>query len=838
MPKAAAPPPHAAPPTHPAGGGWAAQVVVLGGGLVLTLAVCAALALFLDMALKAEASAARAGALDALMDALDDAQETVQAGAQALYLGGAAQATARGERGAAILARAVAPAVPGLERFDHLVWVHEARPGVWATTDVYVRPPRAGEAGATLKWSPGPGFARFARVQGLAERSGSRAFGAFPGLPEGAADDKPFIIAQAVRPGDGAAGALVGLTRIGTLRPGARGAGVTVVLESEEGPGQAAPLYARPGQEKATTYTFAAMGREWSVAIAPDVGAAARLLHHLPFYAGAAGFFLTLLVSAMVRMHAGHLRRAAEVNRRLERKNFELEAEVAERERVGSRLRRTEGENRAIIDSVGDPIFEINDACEILFLSAAWRALTGLDPEESVGGTLCGHLAEADQDALRAALSALFEHTGPERATRRVPAALKTAGGTHRAVEIALSAIARRDGPPRIVGTITDVEERRRTEAALQETESKYRAIVENAAGGIYQITPEGIYLSANPALARILGYASPEDLLRHVKNAHKTVYADPAARVAFLRALDAKGQAHDPGVEVTRKDGARVWVSESARAVRDPDSGAILYYEGSMEDVTARREAERALRDAKMQSDMASRSKSEFLANMSHELRTPLNAIIGFADIIKNEVFGALGKPEYKEYATDIHENGQRLLAIINEILDISRIEAGERQLSETAVDLAAVIAGALEGVAAKADLRGVVLDPAPTGPLEVVGEERALKQVVANLLSNAVKFTPEGGRVTVAARQDARGLTVSITDTGIGMDADEVKKALSPFGQVDMELDRAGSGTGLGLSLVQALMKLHGGEFDIVSQKGIGTTVTLAFPADRLPR
>ncbi len=388
----------------------------------------------------------------------------------------------------------------------------------------------------------------------------------------------------------------------------------------------------------------------------------------------------------------------------------------------------------------------------------------------------------------------------------------------------------------RVVGTFTDVEERRRAERALGEAERKYRAIVENAAGGIFQITPEGLYLSANPALARILGYDSPEAILRTVKNANEEVYASVRERQIFLKEIEKKGVINNYETRVIRKDGEVIWVNENVRVVRD-DSRNTLYYEGSVEDITERKETDIKLREAKMHSDLANRAKSEFLANMSHELRTPLNAIIGFSEIIKNEAFGKIEPNSYWEYAKDIHESGGKLLNVINEILDISRIEAGERQLNENVIDLNKIVDACVDLMGNKIDSSKLIVSVDLDDTPDIVGEELAVKQVIMNLLSNAVKFTPHGGRVTVSSNVSNDGrLHFSITDTGIGLDDVDIQKALSPFGQLQNDLSRSNSGTGLGLTLADALVKLHGGDLELFSQKGIGTTATIIFPKTRV--
>ncbi|HRC27394.1 MAG TPA: PAS domain-containing sensor histidine kinase, partial [Alphaproteobacteria bacterium] len=473
----------------------------------------------------------------------------------------------------------------------------------------------------------------------------------------------------------------------------------------------------------------------------------------------------------------------------------------------------------------------------------AWVRVTGFEPGWSVGRSLFDLLHPQDQEEQRVSFRQIVR--GHKPGGVRSFARIRTTDGTFRAVEMALSSLREGgSGAARVIGTMTDVEARRRAEQALVEAEKKYRAIVENAAGGLYQLTPEGLYLSANPALARILGYASPEGVLREIHNAHRQIYTDSRARAEFVRALSADEATHTAESEILRMDGARAWVREHARAVRD-EVGHILYFEGSMEDVTERKKAEGALREAKLHSDLANRAKSEFLANMSHELRTPLNHIIGFSEILKNEVFGPLGQQAYWEYVNEIHEGGKRLLSVINQILDVSRIEAGERPLNEGIVDVSKLVAEcvAMLDSRARVALVSVSADLGADVP-RLIGEEVAIRQSMTNLLSNAIKFTPPGGRVAVSCAIDPSGmLRLSVEDTGPGMDEAQIARALSPFGvgasgagEAGAGINRAVAGAGLGLTLAVSLMRLHGGRVDISSRKGKGTVATLVFPARRV--
>lgn len=234
-------------------------------------------------------------------------------------------------------------------------------------------------------------------------------------------------------------------------------------------------------------------------------------------------------------------------------------------------------------------------------------------------------------------------------------------------------------------------------------------------------------------------------------------------------------------------------------------------------------------------EAERASQAKSSFVANMSHELRTPLNAIIGFSDVIRNASIGPVGNPRYLDYAKDIHDSGVHLLGIINEILDLAKIESG-RALPEKPEPFALVpmLEQAVRVTAPLAQKQGVAVsvDVAEHGGIELLAVERVMRQIVLNILSNAVKFTPAGGTVRVSLDLSDDGLALRIADTGIGMSAEDIKVALTPFGQVDNALSRAHAGTGLGLPLAKAMMELAGGRLAIKSAPGRGTTVSMIFP------
>ena len=232
-----------------------------------------------------------------------------------------------------------------------------------------------------------------------------------------------------------------------------------------------------------------------------------------------------------------------------------------------------------------------------------------------------------------------------------------------------------------------------------------------------------------------------------------------------------------------------------------------------------------------------ANEIKARFLASMSHELRTPLNAIIGFADFLLMEAFGPIGNPRYREYVHDIRESGTLLLSLINDILDLSRLDAGEMALTEETLDITDLIAEALRMVRPQAQQAGIVLANAADTALPLLrADRRRVLQVLLNLLSNAIKFTPASGSVKVEARFDGAELAVAVADTGIGIAPEDIPRALERFGQVDSRLSRKYQGAGLGLPLARQLMALHGGHLRLESVLDRGTTVTVTFPATRI--
>jgi two-component system cell cycle sensor histidine kinase PleC len=268
-----------------------------------------------------------------------------------------------------------------------------------------------------------------------------------------------------------------------------------------------------------------------------------------------------------------------------------------------------------------------------------------------------------------------------------------------------------------------------------------------------------------------------------------------------------------------------------------NPKTGEVEALFGIMQDITESTLHERALQEAKDAAESAYASKTRFLANMSHELRTPLNAIIGFSEMMQSQLLGPMGNTRYLGYTGDIQRAGRHLLDLINDILDMSKIEVGKYELHAEEINVGKLISLALnmvEGHAHEAQVK-LVTDDLPMD-VHLMADRRALMQVLLNLLSNAIKFTKPGGSVEVKCLRELGGVALIVSDTGVGIPQDKINIVTKPFEQVDSELTRSHEGSGLGLAITKDLIELHGGTLEIDSEVGVGTTVTVMLP-EKLP-
>ncbi|HEV2677486.1 MAG TPA: PAS domain-containing sensor histidine kinase [Aliidongia sp.] len=301
---------------------------------------------------------------------------------------------------------------------------------------------------------------------------------------------------------------------------------------------------------------------------------------------------------------------------------------------------------------------------------------------------------------------------------------------------------------------------------------------------------------------------------------------------------LEARRPFHDFRFERLGDDGTVHYVTVSGRPFFDA-AGKFCGYRGSCRDITIQIQAQRAAEAAIAAAEAANRAKSEFLANMSHELRTPLNAVLGFAEMIRDGMAGELAS-RYSAYATNIHDAGSHLLDLINDILDLSKIESGHMALQDETIDVRDSIGMSCSILAQRATVGAVNVERSVASDLPAMrADPLRMKQILLNLCGNAIKFTPAGGTVRIgASHRVGSGFDITIADTGIGMRPADIPKALEPFGQVESSLSRRFGGTGLGLPIAKALTELHGGTLEIAAAPGSGTVVTLHFPEERVVR
>jgi PAS domain S-box-containing protein len=369
--------------------------------------------------------------------------------------------------------------------------------------------------------------------------------------------------------------------------------------------------------------------------------------------------------------------------------------------------------------------------------------------------------------------------------------------------------------------------------------------IVADSFDGIVVSDEDGVVEIFNRAACEMLDYAAEEAIGRHVEDVLPLPFS--------LSALDAFEAGTTFELDVKRRGGDTITVElvtsssvvRAGRARRKANETHRRILMFTFRDITDRKRMIEAQRQAMQEAMTANRAKSEFLTNMSHELRTPLNAIIGFSEMLKEQVLGPIGQERYLEYARDIFDSGSHLRAVVNDILDVSKVEAGKLELVESRTALADVVESAVRIVMHRADKGGIALAARDGGEWPtLLADERLVKQCLVNILSNAIKFTPEGGSVTVdVVKEDGGWIGLRIVDTGIGIPPDKIPNLGKPFYQVDSSLARTHDGTGLGLYLVDKFMTLHDGALGFESTQGKGTTVTMRFPParvvelDRLP-
>ena len=367
--------------------------------------------------------------------------------------------------------------------------------------------------------------------------------------------------------------------------------------------------------------------------------------------------------------------------------------------------------------------------------------------------------------------------------------------------------------------------------AQLQASESRFRSLFEDAVEGIFRLDPSGRLLDANPSFVRLLGFDSRDALLKETLAIVQTCFVEPEALTTLLSTLNLRGQVSGFETRFQRRNGTRVWVSISARAVFHEGEHQATGYEGSVVDITETKDKEQALQDRRA-AEAASRAKSEFLASMSHEIRTPMNAILGMADLLMESPLN----PEQRSYVRIFQNAGETLLNVINDILDLSKVEAGRMELERIPFNLHTLVSETCDMIAVAARGKGLAVIPhvAPESPAYMLGDPVRLRQILMNLMGNALKFTRKGEiEVTCSAiseplSKDTKDvdLIFSVRDTGIGIPKEKQQAIFDSFTQADASTTRHYGGTGLGLAICSRLVQLMDGRIWVESEPGKGST------------
>ncbi|HYH17181.1 MAG TPA: PAS domain-containing protein [Azospirillum sp.] len=388
----------------------------------------------------------------------------------------------------------------------------------------------------------------------------------------------------------------------------------------------------------------------------------------------------------------------------------------------------------------------------------------------------------------------------------------------------------------RMEAALLDVTEQRHANLALRDRERRFRAILDHTIQFIGLLTPGGRIIEVNQTALRFIG--ALESDIRGRLFWDTPWWTDPAGgerlRAGIVAALH--GEAVRFQTTHTSPQGVTLHIDFSLTPIRD-DAGEVVFLVAEGHDITGMKEAQAALLAATREAEEANRSKTQFLAVMSHELRTPLNAILGYSEVMQNALFGPVGNPRYNGYAEAIHNSGRHLLGIIDDILEVSRIELGVLELSEDDAGIAELVDRAAQILTNRGREAGVWLETdVPDGLPPLRCDSRRVVQMLVNLGHNGIKFSRRGGRVRIAARSAPDGgLDLSVADTGVGIAPQDFGRVWEPFGQAAAAHVRQAGGVGLGLTITKALIEAHGGEVHLDSAPGQGTTVTLSFPAER---
>lgn len=553
-------------------------------------------------------------------------------------------------------------------------------------------------------------------------------------------------------------------------------------------------------------------GRQWKVVMLPTESFYSAHKNYSSWVILAAGLILSaFLYNTLLNIH---------------RRDIKVRYMVIARTKE---LNDSETKIRSIIDNVAEGIITISTSGTIETINPAAEKIFGYDHDE-IAGLNINVLIPPKERSEHDNYIENSKLTAPRIINKNRDLFGLRKNGQLFPMELNVSSM-ELDGQHKFIGIMHDITERKSSEATLR----KAMQGMEQSADAIFITDKVGNIEYVNRKFVEYTGYEFEEIKGKNPRilssgETPKETYIDLWQTI--LSGGEWRGEILDK-----TKSGKLIWASVTISPVRD-ENGIITHFVSSHRDITKRKEIDSALRDAMHKTEVANKAKSELMANMSHELRTPLNAIIGFSDLIISNTFGKLEHKEYAEYINLINDSGRHLLDIINDILDVSAIEAGKVELNEGVVEMQDVISTITSLISQRAEQGKVsISSEIAEGCPNIVADERRIKQILLNLVSNSVKFTREGGSIKIKYYMDDEGRpTLSVCDTGIGMTDDELALAMSQFGQVDGGLDRKNEGTGLGLPLTIGLIELHDAEIKINSRKNEGTEINVHFPKSRI--
>ncbi len=485
-------------------------------------------------------------------------------------------------------------------------------------------------------------------------------------------------------------------------------------------------------------------------------------------------------------------------------------------------LCKSESWYRELFENVSDIIYTTDLEANFVSLNRAAEQITGYRREEALKMNLLQIVVPGQRSKVKEIIDRA--RLGDLPAIQELDIIARD--GRDLTLDVSMKLLIRDGRPIGALGIARDVTARKAAEQALRQAEHKYRTIFENAVEGIYQSSLEGRLISCNPAMARIFGYASPAEFMEDVTDPNTQVYVDPGRRAEFVKLLQEQGTISEFESQVYRKDGSVIWTSETARAVYD-QQGGLVCFEGFLEDVTQRKRAEEELCRTRDLAEAASRAKGEFLANVSHEIRTPMNAIIGMTELLLESRLDS----EQREYLETIRNSADSLLMLLNDILDLSKVEAGRLELHPIDFSLRESLSTTLSLLALRAHQKGLELgcNILPDVPDCLHGDPERLRQIVINLVGNAIKFTDKGEVIVHIESEildpSRATLHFRITDTGIGIPPEKLEVIFDAFVQADGSTTRRFGGTGLGLAISSKLVELMGGEIWAESATGKGS-------------